>query len=156
MVRQNVNLTTQSEREFLCDRIKELLQESELPTDVFCRYLMINPVDMHDWSNRCKKPMVAIPFLAYMVMKCVDEYGRIYPVPVYSIKELRTKTGLSQTKFCRRFRLKYKTLVNWESGRRNANVCVVHMINLLLNYEETYGAVIMEPEWSKMPEHYKM
>lgn len=53
-----------------------------------------------------------------------------------SIKELRTKTGLSQSEFAKRFHLNKGTLANWEQDLRTPPEHVVYMIETILKQEE--------------------
>lgn len=49
-----------------------------------------------------------------------------------SIKELRCKTGLSQSKFAVMFEIPVSTLKDWEQGRRTPPAYVVNMIKTIL------------------------
>lgn len=58
-----------------------------------------------------------------------------------SIKELRSQTGLSQSKFAAMFDIPVSTLKDWEQGRRTPPVYVVNMIKTIL---ELKGIMIDE------------
>ena len=49
-----------------------------------------------------------------------------------SIKELRIKTGLSQSKFAHMFDIPVSTLKDWEHERRNPPAYVINMIRTIL------------------------
>lgn len=49
-----------------------------------------------------------------------------------SIKEMRSQTGLSQSKFANMFEIPVSTLKDWEQGRRNPPAYVVKMIKTIL------------------------
>lgn len=52
-----------------------------------------------------------------------------------TIKELRDKTKLSQSKFAKKFHISTKTLQGWEQGR-NTPEFVLYAIETILNYED--------------------
>ena len=52
-----------------------------------------------------------------------------------TVKELRAKTGLSQSKFAARFELPVRTLQDWEQGRFNPPPYVVAMMERILDLE---------------------
>lgn len=56
-----------------------------------------------------------------------------------SIKELRTQTGLSQSKFAHMFDIPVSTLKDWEHERRNPPAYVINMIRTIL---EMRGVII--------------
>ena len=45
--------------------------------------------------------------------------SREFVVDMLKVKEIRAKTGLSQSKFCKLIDVKLGTLRNWEQGRRS-------------------------------------
>jgi DNA-binding transcriptional regulator YiaG len=51
------------------------------------------------------------------------------------IKELRTKTKMSQSKFANYFNIPVSTLQDWEHNRRTPPVYVVEMIEKIIRYE---------------------
>lgn len=53
------------------------------------------------------------------------------------IKELRKRTGLSQSKFAERFHLGVKAVQSWENNWRNCPEHVVYMIERILDLEDT-------------------
>ena len=53
-----------------------------------------------------------------------------------TVKELRIKTGLSQSKFAEKFHINKGTLANWEQGIRNPPEHVLYMIETILKHEE--------------------
>jgi len=55
-----------------------------------------------------------------------------------TIKELRTKTGLSQSKFGQKFHIPTINISNWEQGVHNPPEYVVYMIEKLLELESRY------------------
>lgn len=52
-----------------------------------------------------------------------------------TVKELRTRTGLSQSKFCQRFHLQLGTLRTWEQGTRNCPDPILYLIAEVLDLE---------------------
>ncbi len=56
-----------------------------------------------------------------------------------TVKEIREKTGLSQSKFCKRFHLGLKALQNWEQGQRKTPEHVIYLISYILELEEKLG-----------------
>lgn len=56
-----------------------------------------------------------------------------------SIKEMRTQTGLSQSKFAAIFNIPVSTLKDWEQGRRKPPAYVASMIKTIL---ELRGMII--------------
>ncbi|MCR4781709.1 MAG: helix-turn-helix domain-containing protein [Lachnospiraceae bacterium] len=53
-----------------------------------------------------------------------------------NIKEIRLKTGLSQSQFAKKYHIPVGTLQHWEQGVRKPPEYVVYMLNLLLNQKE--------------------
>ena len=57
-----------------------------------------------------------------------------------TIKELRNRTGLSQSKFANKFHLSVKTLQRWECNQTKTPEHIIFMINFILDLEEIiYG-----------------
>ena len=52
-----------------------------------------------------------------------------------SIKEIRLRTGLSQSQFARKFHLRLNTLQTWEQGIRNIPKPTLFMIERILELE---------------------
>lgn len=65
-----------------------------------------------------------------------------------TVKELRTKTGLSQGKFAARFGVPVRTLQNWEQGHQVPPDYVVVMMERILDLEhqldEAYRVINQE------------
>lgn len=57
--------------------------------------------------------------------------SRIYTYERPDIKEVRTKTGLSQTQFAQKLNISPKTLRNWEQGIRTPTGPAMTLIKLL-------------------------
>lgn len=53
-----------------------------------------------------------------------------------TIKELRKRTGLSQSKFVERFHLSMRTLQRWEQNQNEPQEAIVYMINRILDLED--------------------
>ena len=53
-----------------------------------------------------------------------------------TIKELRKRTGLSQSKFAERFHLSMRTLQRWEQNQNEPQEAIVYMINRILDLED--------------------
>lgn len=49
--------------------------------------------------------------------------------------ELRSKTGLSQAKFAKKFFIPLSTYEHWEIGMRKPPVYVIKLIKMVLDYE---------------------
>lgn len=54
-------------------------------------------------------------------------------VSTITIKELRESTGLSQSKFAKKFHIPIGTLQHWEQGVRKPPEYVIYMIEVLIN-----------------------
>lgn len=52
-----------------------------------------------------------------------------------TIKEIREQTGLSQSKFAKKFHLTTRTVQSWEQGQRNTPEYVLYMIQKILELE---------------------
>lgn len=52
------------------------------------------------------------------------------------VKAIREKTGLSRTKFCKKFELPYRTVENWERGIACPPEYVVTMLEKVVKSEE--------------------
>lgn len=61
-----------------------------------------------------------------------------------SVKELRAKTGMSQSNFSARFGIPLRTLQHWEQGRQDPPPYVVAMIEQILNLEKDYEKAVHE------------
>lgn len=55
-----------------------------------------------------------------------------------NVKELRKSTGLSQTKFAKKFNIPLITLVQWECETRKPSVYTIEMIEKILRYEQIF------------------
>lgn len=53
-----------------------------------------------------------------------------------TIKELKKRTGLSQSKFAERFHLSMRTLQRWEQNQNEPQEAIVYMINRILDLED--------------------
>lgn len=53
-----------------------------------------------------------------------------------TIKELRKRTGLSQSKFAERFHLSMRTLQRREQNQNEPQEAIVYMINRILDLED--------------------
>lgn len=51
------------------------------------------------------------------------------------VRELRLRTGLSQSKFAKIFDIPVSTLKDWEQKRRNPPAYVINMIRTILEYK---------------------
>lgn len=67
------------------------------------------------------------------------------------VKELRAKTGLSQSEFSKKFNINKGTLANWEQEIRKPPNYVIEMIETILNYEHVLNNI----EVRLMKEKYK-
>ena len=58
--------------------------------------------------------------------------GETAPSRVFTyVKEIRAKTGLSQTEFAKKLHISFKTLQNWEQGRRKPTGPAITLMRLL-------------------------
>ena len=55
-----------------------------------------------------------------------------------TVKELRLKTGLSQSQFAKIFNIPIGVLQHWEIGYRKPRPYVVEMMEKILRYENIY------------------
>ena len=49
-----------------------------------------------------------------------------------TVKELRNKTGLSQSKFAEKYKINLWTLMNWEQGKGEPLQVVVHLLTRII------------------------
>ena len=49
-----------------------------------------------------------------------------------TVKELRKKTGLSQSKFAEKYKINLWTLKNWEQGKGEPLQVVVHLLTRII------------------------
>lgn len=49
-----------------------------------------------------------------------------------TVKELRKKTGLSQSKFAEKYKINLWTLKNWEQGKGEPLQAVVHLLTRVI------------------------
>lgn len=57
--------------------------------------------------------------------------SRVFTYEMPNVKEIRAKTGLSQTEFAKKLHISFKTLQNWEQGRRKPTGPVITLMRLL-------------------------
>ena len=50
-----------------------------------------------------------------------------------TIKELREKTGLSQSQFAKKYKLSIRQVQSWEQGQRNTSEGTLYMLERLIN-----------------------
>ena len=50
-----------------------------------------------------------------------------------TIKELREKTGLSQSQFAKKYKLSVRQVQSWEQGQRNTPEATLYMLERLIN-----------------------
>lgn len=53
-----------------------------------------------------------------------------------NIVDLRKRTGLSQSRFAKKFHLSVKAVQSWEQGWRNTPEYVLYMVERILDLEE--------------------
>lgn len=147
-------IAVESEKIDLTAKMVELFDSSRLSLSKFCWKFMVEPENVMNWLEGRNKPMVAVPFLMEMILTYERKFCMLFHTPeVMTVRELRKKTGLSQKKFCKKYRLKYSTYTKWEMNLHSTPECIVHMIETLLAYEDEFGP-IDEPEWSKLACNY--
>ncbi len=57
--------------------------------------------------------------------------SRVFTYEMPDVKEIRAKTGLSQTEFAKKLHISFKTLQNWEQGRRKPTGPAITLMRLL-------------------------
>lgn len=57
--------------------------------------------------------------------------SRQFTQEIPDVKKVREKTGLSQIQFANRLHISYKTLQNWEQGRRKPTGTAIVLMNLI-------------------------
>ncbi|MGP1606488.1 MAG: helix-turn-helix domain-containing protein [Moraxella sp.] len=57
--------------------------------------------------------------------------SRVFTYEMPNVKEIRAKTGLSQTEFAKKLHISFKTLQNWEQGRRKPTGPAITLMRLL-------------------------
>lgn len=57
--------------------------------------------------------------------------SRVFTYEIPNVKEIRAKTGLSQTEFAKKLHISFKTLQNWEQGRRKPTGPAITLMRLL-------------------------
>ena len=63
------------------------------------------------------------------------------------IQKLRARTGLSQSKFAKKFHINYNTLQAWEVNKNPTPDSILFMVATILDYEDKYGQI--EPSNTK-------
>lgn len=66
-----------------------------------------------------------------------DATAQIHKITAVDVKKIRTKTGLSQTKFAGLFQIAVGTLRNWEQGRRQPEGPAVALLHVIDKEPET-------------------
>lgn len=54
-----------------------------------------------------------------------------YEVQLPDVRAIRQKTGLSQIEFANKLKISFKTLQNWEQGRRKPTGTAIVLMNLI-------------------------
>ena len=57
--------------------------------------------------------------------------SRVFTYEMPNVKEIRAKTGLSQIEFAKKLHISFKTLQNWEQGRRKPTGPAITLMRLL-------------------------
>ena len=57
--------------------------------------------------------------------------SRVFTYEMPNVKEIRAKTGLSQSEFAKKLHISFKTLQNWEQGRRKPTGPAITLMRLL-------------------------
>lgn len=57
-----------------------------------------------------------------------------------TIREIRKRTGLSQSQFCAALHIPLKTLQNWEIGRTACPPYVTELIDYRVRHDSAFGA----------------
>ena len=112
--------------------IKELRDKTGLSQSKFATYVEIPLGTIKKWEQERQKPPVYIVKLIDRVLNCcVVEINENI-----TIKELRERTGLSQSKFAAYFEIPVRTLQEWEQERRTPPDYVVKLMWKIWNSEK--------------------
>lgn len=68
---------------------------------------------------------------AVAITKGEKSPSRVFTYEMPNVKEIRAKTGLSQTEFAKKLHISFKTLQNWEQGRRKPTGPAITLMRLL-------------------------
>lgn len=68
---------------------------------------------------------------AVAITKGETDPSRVFTYEMPNVKEIRAKTGLSQTEFAKKLHISFKTLQNWEQGRRKPTGPAITLMRLL-------------------------
>lgn len=69
-----------------------------------------------------------------------------------TIKELRELTGLTQARFAEKYKIKKRTLENWEEGTRNPPPYVLELLEKVIQAESEEGGMSWIPVSERLPE----
>ena len=70
--------------------------------------------------------------------------SRVHKTSVPDTKAIRKKTGLSQSKFAKKFGLGLRQVQQWEAGRRHPVGPLVHFLQLIDNQPDVVAKVVAE------------
>ena len=113
-----------------------------LPAVLFCRNNVV--------PNKGKAYVDNVYELVYTLIKYKDVFGDDDMDISEKIKELRKKTGLSQSKFSAKFGIPVRTLQQWEQGISAPPEYLVRMMAYIMQLEED---VQINDEESKRGKH---
>ena len=61
-----------------------------------------------------------------------------------NIKQIRERTGLSQSKFCEKFGMNKRTYMDWESGRKRPSDAARTLLQMINKYPNAVARVVRE------------
>ena len=76
----------------------------------------------------------------------IPDPSRVHMTHVPDVKAIRQKTGLSQSKFSKKFGFGLRQVQQWESGRRHPVGPLVHFLALIDKQPEVVAQVVAEDE----------
>lgn len=134
----------------LQQRVEHLIRRSGLSDEMFCNKYKLNQSWLRLWRTD-HEPKLCIPYLIERLMDYEEKYGVLKARTGISssIRILRERSGLSQKRFCWKFRIKLASLHNWEHGRSKPSTCILYMIERILDYENECGFIEPDRWWVK-------
>lgn len=136
----------------MSEKIVELRKSSGLSREEFCEKFKIKRTTLCNWEAGIREPMVCIPFMIDWILKYEKRYKTVVLASTGEIDTvlfLRWQSLLSQTKFCKRYRIKLVTLKSWERHKSEPMECIPFMIRRLMDYETVLGDMSPSKEWEK-------
>lgn len=135
------------------EKIVELRASTGLSQKAFSNKFRIRFGTLVNWEYGSNRPKTCTLFMLEKLIEYERRFGDIREkqdeTPVKSISELMTRSGLDSINFAWKFRINEWTLHSWEYGSSISQESTLYMIEKLLDYEDKFGDVVPDPEWSK-------